>query len=379
MALADLFQYATSMMGYIIPFLIILTIVVFIHELGHFWVARRCGVKVLTFSVGFGPEIFGFHDRQGTRWRLAAIPLGGYVRFFGDSNAASTPDFEGSEQMNAAEKRVSFMHKPVWQRASIVFAGPAANFILAFVVYMLVFSLLGKPVMEARISEVRAESPAAQAGFQAGDVIRSVNQAPIGGFSDFQRVVSISAGKPLNIVVQRDEQDIVLQAVPAEVEIDDGYGGKIKVGQLGVGRAVDAANDVTYIRYGMIDSAALSINEMYFILSRSVHYFAGLFMGRESLDQIGGPIRIAQISGDAAAIGWGASLNLLAILSLSIGFLNLFPVPLLDGGHLVFYAIEALRGKPLSVRAQEIGFRFGLMFVIALMFVANWNDISRLL
>jgi regulator of sigma E protease len=373
----DMLQPLYSLLSYIVPFLMVLTVVVFFHELGHFWIARRCGVRVLTFSIGFGPELFGFNDKHGTRWRCAAIPLGGYVKFLGDSNAASTPDFDAVAAMTPAEQAVSFINKPLSHRAAIVAAGPVANFILALVVFMFIFMVYGRPVTEARIADVNPASPAAEAGFLPGDIIRKVNGSLVESFSDFQRIISVHGGQQVTVSVERDAHLRDLLATPRLVELDDGFGGKIQVGQLGLKRAV-SEEDVKYVRYGLVDASVMSVQETWFIISRTLSYFGGLVTGHESIDQLSGPIRIAQVSGQAASVGPIALVNLVAILSVSIGLLNLFPIPLLDGGHLAFYALEALRGKPMSERAQEIGFRFGLAIVVALMLVVNWNDISRL-
>ena len=373
----DILQPFYALMGYFLPFLLVLTVVVFFHELGHFWVARRCGVRVLTFSIGFGPEIFGFNDKQGTRWRLALVPLGGYVKFFGDSTAASAPDFDGARAMTSEEKSVSFAHKSLRARAAVVAAGPVANFILAFVIFMSIFMLAGRPVVEARIAEVNQGSPAAAAGFLPGDVVLGVEGRRVESFSDFQRIISTSGGRTLTVQVARGDEKVQLVATPKNVEIGDGFGGKMQVGQLGLKRLI-AAEDVTIVRYGPIDATVMSVKEIWFIISRTLTYFGGLIAGQESIDQLSGPIRIAHVSGEAASIGPMALVNLVAILSVSIGLLNLFPIPLLDGGHLLFYAAEAIKGKPVSERAQEIGFRFGLIVVALLMIVVNWNDISRL-
>ncbi|MCC6949100.1 MAG: RIP metalloprotease RseP [Bradyrhizobiaceae bacterium] len=366
-----------TFLSYAIPFLFVLTVVVFFHELGHFWVARRCGVKVDAFSVGFGPELAGFNDRHGTRWKLSAIPLGGYVRFHGDDSAASTPDIEALSKMDEAEKRVSFFHQPVSKRAAVVVAGPVANFILAIVIFSLVFMIFGRQVTTARVDQIQPGSAAAEAGFQPGDLVLSIDGNKIENFGDMQRIVSASPGTTLKVIVDRGGREVPLTATPKLQEHKDNFGNVHRIGMLGLSRSTTAADIVTE-RYGPIESVKLGVAETWFIVERTISYIAGIVTGRESADQLGGPIRIAQISGQVATVSFAALLHLTAVLSVSIGLLNLFPVPLLDGGHLVFYAIEAIRGRPLSERAQEYGFRVGLALVLMLMLFATWNDILQL-
>jgi regulator of sigma E protease len=344
------------LLGYVIPFLFVLTVVVFFHELGHFWVARRCGVKIDAFSVGFGPELLGWTDRHGTRWRLAAIPLGGYVRFHGDDSAASTPDLEALEKMGTDEKRVSFYHKPVGQRAAVVAAGPIANFILAIVIFATMFALFGKQVTPPRVDAVQTGSAAEAAGFKAGDLVLTINGKPIESFGDMQRLVGASPGQALSVVVERAGAQVALTATPQLREMKDNFGNVMRIGVLGISRSANASEVVTQ-RFGPIESVQLAFAETWFVIERTMTYIGRIVVGRESADQLGGPIRIAQVSGQVASIGFVALLHLTAVLSISIGLLNLFPVPLLDGGHLLFYAIEAVRGRPLSDRAQELGFR----------------------
>ena len=363
--------------GYLIPFLFVLTIVVFFHELGHFLVARWCGVRVLVFSVGFGPELLGFTDRHGTRWKISAIPLGGYVKFFGDENAASVPDQATVASMTAEERGYSFFHKPVSQRAAIVAAGPIANFILAIVIFAAVFAIYGKQSSSARVDAVQAGSAAAAAGFQAGDVVLSIDGRSVGSFSDMQRIVGANAGRTLEFKVDRGGAPVTLRATPALKQGKDGFGNKYCQAILGVSRSMTPA-EVKTETVNPFTAVALGAAETWFIIERTFTYIGGIFVGRECADQLGGPIRIAQISGQVASVSFAALMHLTAMLSVSIGLLNLFPVPLLDGGHLLFYGIEAVRGRPLSDRAQEIGFRIGLALVLMLMIFATFNDIVHL-
>jgi regulator of sigma E protease len=366
-----------GVVGYIVPFLFVLTIVVFFHELGHFLVARWNGVKVLTFSLGFGPELIGFNDRHDTRWKISAIPLGGYVKFFGDESEASTPSSESLSAMTPEEKKVSFHHKPVAARAAIVAAGPIANFILAIVIFTALFTFFGKPSTTAQVDTVQTGSAAEAAGFHPGDVIKTIDGSVIDSFSDMQRIVGTRAGEPMVFGVKRGDGIIELKATPELKEIKDNFGNVHRLGVLGITRAT-AAGEVTTEKVNPAAAFVLGVKETWFVVDRTIAYIGGVFTGREAADQVGGPLRIAQISGQVATIGLTALIHLAAVLSISIGLLNLFPVPLLDGGHLLFYLFEAVRGRPLSERAQEMGFRIGLGLVLMLMVFATYNDILHL-
>lgn len=370
--------WGTGPIGWLIPFLFVLSIIVFFHELGHFWVARRCGVRVLTFSVGFGPELFGFNDRHGTRWKISAIPLGGYVKFFGDENAASVPDHEAAAQMSADERKVSFFHKPVAQRAAIVAAGPIANFILAVVIFAAVSLVYGKQIITPMVGEVIPGSAAEAAGFRSGDLIMSIDGAPIESFTEMQRIVSLNAGKPLTIEVRRDGAITKLLATPAIHQEKDRFGNVSRIGRIGIKRTT-TPGDVRTERVGPVQAITIGFKETWLVIDQTLSYLGKVVAGTESADQLGGPIKIAQVSGQMASLGLLPILHLAAVLSVSIGLLNLFPIPLLDGGHLLFYAIEAIRGKPLSERAQEYGFRVGLALVLMLMVFATYNDVSGLI
>ncbi|MEW5421031.1 RIP metalloprotease RseP [Amorphus sp. 3PC139-8] len=369
--------YGTTILSYIVPFLFVLTIVVFFHELGHFLVARWCGVAVRTFSIGFGPELFGWNDRHGTRWRVALVPLGGYVRFEGDENAASVPDHDAIAHMSDQERATSFFLKPVWQRAAVVAAGPAANFVLAIVIFTVLFVAFGRPMTAAQVDTVQPDSPAAVAGFEPGDVIVSIDGHKIEAFSDVQRMVSGSAEVPLSFTVNRGGTHVDLTATPEFREVSDGFGNTHRIGVLGISRATDAASVETKT-YSLPAAFLAGVGETWFIVERTASYVAGVVVGRESADQLGGPIRVAQVSSQVATLGITALINLAAVLSVSIGLINLLPIPMLDGGHLVFYGIEAARGRPLSERSQDIGFRIGLALVLMLMIFATFNDIRQI-
>lgn len=369
--------FGGNLAGYIVPFLFVLTIVVFFHELGHFLVARRCGVKVLTFSIGFGPEILGFFDRFGTRWKISAVPLGGYVKFFGDENAASVPDQETVAQMTEAEKAVSFVHQRVSPRAAVVAAGPIANFILAIAIFAGIFMLYGKQTTSARVDTVQTASAAEAAGFKPGDLVTAIDGEKIDSFADMQRIVSISAGETLTIEVDRGGAHVVLKATPQLKELKDNFGNVHRLGVLGISRSM-APGDIKTQKLSPPQALLAGVQETWFVVDRTLSYIGGVVVGREAADELGGPIRIAQVSGQVASAGFVALIHLTAVLSVSIGLLNLFPIPLLDGGHLLFYAIEAIRGRPLSERAQEVGFRIGLAIVVVLMIFATFNDILHL-
>ena len=365
------------LIGYAVPFLFVLTIVVFFHELGHFLVARWAGVRVLTFSLGFGPELVGFFDRHGTRWKISAIPLGGYVKFFGDDTEASTPSTEALANMTEEERAGSFHHKKVGPRAAIVAAGPIANFVLAVVIFTCLFTFFGKPSTSARVDKVEANSAAAAAGFQVGDIVLSIDGSKIDSFTDMQRIVGTHAGDKLTFTVKRGDSTVQLTGTPQWREVKDGFGNTQRLGVLGITRQT-APGDTLTERVDPATAFWLGIKETWFVVDRTLSYIGGIFTGREAADQIGGPLRIAQISGQVATLGLIPLIQLSAVLSISIGLLNLFPVPLLDGGHLLFYTVEAVRGRPLSERAQEMGFRIGLGLVLMLMVFATYHDILRL-
>ena len=375
--MGGLSAFGGGLVGYVVPFLFVLTIVVFFHELGHFMMARWCGIRVLVFSIGFGPEIAGFNDRYGTRWKISAVPLGGYVKFFGDDNAASAPDHAAAAAMSEADKKDSFIFQPIRSRAAVVAAGPIANFVLAIAIFAGIFMTVGKQTTSARVDTVQAGSAAEVAGFKPGDLVLSINGEKIESFSDMQRVVSISAGEALTIEVDRGGVPVGLKAVPQLKEIKDNFGNVHRLGVLGISRSM-APGDIKTEKAGPVRAIVMGAQETWFVVDRTLSYITGVFAGREAADQLGGPIRIAQVSGQVATAGFAALIHLTAVLSVSIGLLNLFPIPLLDGGHLLFYGIEAIRGRPLSERAQELGFRIGLAIVVMLMIFATFNDILHL-
>jgi regulator of sigma E protease len=375
--LAHVNALGSGVIAYVIPFLFVLSLVVFFHELGHFLVARWCGVRVLVFSIGFGPEIVGFNDRYGTRWKISAVPLGGFVKFLGDENAASVPDHEHLAGMDEAERAQSFMFQSVAKRAAIVVAGPLANFLLAVIIFAGVFMLYGKQTMSARVDEVQPGSAAAAAGFKSGDLVVAIDGRAVEDFGQMQRIVSESGGETLQITVRRDGALQDLKATPRLEEKKDTFGNVRRVGILGIQRS-PAPEDLQFHPIAPPRAIWLAAEETWSVIDRTLSYIGGVIAGREAANQLGGPIRIAQMSGQVASFGFVPLIQLAAVLSVSIGLLNLFPIPLLDGGHLLFYIIEGVRGRPLSEKAQEVGFRIGLAIVLMLMIFATFNDIVHL-
>lgn len=366
-----------DVLHYLVPFVFVLSLVVFVHELGHFMVARWCGVRILAFSIGFGPELVGFYDRHGTRWKIAAVPLGGYVRFFGDENAASVPDHAQASKMDAEDREQSFIFQPLLKRAAIVVAGPFANFLLAIVIFAGIFMLYGVQTMSARVDEVQPGSPAAAADFKPGDLVKAIDGQKIADFADMQRIVADSAGETLHITVDRNGAQVILSATPVLHQEKDIFGNVHRIGLLGIRRS-PTPSDLKYKPVSPPRAVWMGVQETWFVIDKTMTYLGRVAVGREAANQLGGPIRIAQMSGEVASIGFVALVHLAAVLSVSIGLLNLFPIPLLDGGHLLFYSIEAARGRPLSERAQEVGFRIGFAIVIMLMIFATFNDIVHL-
>jgi regulator of sigma E protease len=365
-----------TMLTYALPFLFLLGLVVFIHELGHFLVGRWCGVRVLTFSIGFGREIFGFNDRHGTRWKISALPLGGYVKFYGDMNVASAPDMDAVRQMTEQERKESFPLKPIWQRALIVAAGPIANFLMAIVLFAGLVMFAGRMVNDPYIGGIVPGSAAEAAGFKTGDKIIRINDRAVATFEDIQRLVNPSAGVEVAVRILRDGQESVIRVTPRMEERREKLG-ITRIGLIGLRASEDPAHRHREF-YGPLRALGHGVGETYFIISRTLDYVGKLFTGREYADQLSGLPRVVQASGEVTkASGFTGLLALTALMSVSIGLLNLFPIPMLDGGHLVFYAYEAIRRKPASEAAMEMSFRLGFGIVIALMLLATWNDIKH--
>ncbi len=370
-------EFLSGLFGYVLPFVFVLSLVVFIHEMGHFLVARWFGVIVEQFSIGFGREVVGWTDSNGTRWKIGWLPLGGYVKFLGDENAASTPDHAAMEKLAPEVRENCFQFKPLHARAAVVAAGPIANFILAIVIFAFMYSIVGQSVTTPRVDAVAPGSAAEAAGFEQGDLVLAIDGSRIDTFNDMQRIVSTSPERVLVFTVDRDGAVVDLNVTPQLKEVTDPFGNVQRIGLIGLSRQ-NAEGDVKTVRYNPATAVWKGVTETGFIITTTLGYLGDIIVGRQDADQLGGPLRIAQVSGQVATLGLVALLNLAAILSVSIGLLNLFPVPMLDGGHLLYYAVEAVRGRPLGERAQEYGFRIGLAAVMSLMIFATWNDLVHL-
>ncbi|MGX9144609.1 RIP metalloprotease RseP [Mesorhizobium sp. 128a] len=362
-------------LGTLVPFLFVLTVVVFVHEMGHYLVGRWCGIGVKAFSIGFGPELFGFNDSHGTRWKLCAIPLGGYVKFVGDMSVTSSqPGTEGLEKLTDAEREVAFHTRPIWKRAATVFAGPLFNFLLTIAVFTVMFSLYGRPVLEPMVAQVTAGSPAEKAGILPGDRFVSVNGSKVETFADVQRLVQGRAGDSLTFTMLRDGKEITVTATPELMEQQDALGNKTRVAVIGVvnNKELGQPRVITYSPIGALGAAVEQTGQA---IQGTGHFLQRFVVGREDKCQLGGPIKIAKMSGQAAKLGFEWLVQLVALLSVGIGILNLLPIPPLDGGHLLFYAIEAVFRRPVSERMMEMGYRAGLFLVLGFMGFVFWNDL----
>ncbi|MBE0579265.1 RIP metalloprotease RseP [Devosia sp.] len=368
-----MFDFLYWLLSYVVPFLAVLTVIVFVHEMGHYLVARWNGVAIDAFSIGFGKELVGRTDRHGTRWKISAIPLGGYVRFTGDMNAASVPDPEALSKVDPALAPLLFANKNVWQRIAVVAAGPLANVILTFLILYALLLGYGRYTIPPVVGEVIAGSVAEAAGLEPGDTIVSVDGYAVRGFEDFQRLVATSPARPVTIELDRGSATETVVLVPEAVEIEDRFGNSQRIGRIGVSRDVDET-DVTLYRPGPVEAIGMTVEEIRFIIQRTAAFLGDFFVGRGDVEQLGGPVKVARVSGEVATLGIVALINLTALLSLNIGIFNLLPVPMLDGGHLLYYLVEAVRGRPLSIRVQEMGFRFGFALVLALMVFTLFND-----
>jgi regulator of sigma E protease len=383
----------------LIPTIFVLGLVVTVHEMGHFLAAKACGVAVDRFSIGFGKPILAWKDRSGVQWQLGWIPLGGYVRFSGDESAASVPDHEDlmalrrqvlAEEGPAALKRY-FHFKPVWQRAIVVVAGPLSNFVLSTVLFAILLMTVGQTQRPPRVDGLVPGGAAAGAGFQAGDLIKTVDGKAIDDFASLSEYIGLRANIPIRFTVLRGDQTRTLVATPTLKDTDSLLGGKEKVGQLGI-QSMPRPGDLKHVRYGPIAALGGGAEQTWSTLKTTLFFLGRLVRGQVPADQLNGPLGIAQASGVVAHLGaegapnlWMAFvgsvvslLGLAAVLSVSIGFMNLLPVPVLDGGHLLFYAYEAAAKRPLGARVQAAGYRVGLALLLGLMLFATWNDLQRL-
>jgi len=360
---------------WIVPVTVMITVIVFFHELGHYLIGRLCGVKIETFSIGFGGEIAGFTDRKGTRWKIGWLPIGGYVRFFGDLDVASRPDHEGGQAMTAEERAVALQFKPLWQRALVVAAGPFANFVLAIAFFMVPLLILGSVLLEPLIGSITPGSAADRAGIRRGDIVRRIDGKTISDFGQIQEIILTSGGHPLTITLQRGNHEYTVQVAPRITQRDQ-LGSMETVPFLGIGSDPKHAKQ-TRISYGPLAALKEATSETWEVIADSGKGLAQLVTGRAGSRQLHGTASIVVMTGHVAQMGIFPLIQLIAFLSVSIGLINLFPIPVLDGGHLLYYACEAVLGRPLGERAQEIGFRVGLALILGLILFSVWNDLAH--
>ena len=356
-----------------LAFIVIISTIVFVHEFGHFWVARRCGVRVETFSIGFGTELFGWNDKHGTRWKISLLPLGGYVKMYGDGNAASAPDRAILTKMTKAQKAVSFYHKNLKQKAAIVVAGPATNFIFAIIILTGFFLFYGRPETAPEVGDVSRDSAAELIGLKKGDVIKKLNGSDVARFEDLRMIASMHAGEKMEIVFTRDNQLIRRFITPKLTETTDIFGNKIRVGLLGISSSL-----VIYKPMGVAEAIPAGVVEVFHISSNTLKAIGQMIVGSRSPDELSGILRIGQYSGQAANKGLSVVLWFMAVLSVNLGLINLLPIPVLDGGHLLFYGVEAIKGRPMAERVQEWGYRVGFSLLVLLMVFATYNDLRHL-
>jgi len=364
--------------NFIIPFIVLILVVVFIHEYGHYYFAKKYGVGVTDFSIGFGKEIFGWNDKSGTRWKICWIPLGGYVKFFGDRNVFSQADQEKIiNKYNKEEQKKLFVLKPLYQRALIVAAGPFANFLLAIVIFFSIYTFIGKDFTPAVINEVQNDSPAMIAGLKNNDIIVSIDGNKVKSIMDVSKFITLSTDEFVDFTVSRSNQELIFKVKPNMVTSEDNLGNKINKRMVGI-KIGAYNNQINHVKLGPTKALYYSINEVYFVSISSLKYIGGMLKGSGDSSQLGGPIRIAKITGQVAELGIIPFLSVMAYISISLGLINLFPIPLLDGGHLMFYGFEKILGKPLSQKTQESFFRIGMFLLLSLMFFTTFNDLKDL-
>ena len=366
------------MLSYIIPFIVLILIVVFIHEYGHYYFAKKYGVGVTDFSIGFGQEIFGWNDKSGTRWKICWIPLGGYVKFFGDRNVYSQSDHrEILEKYSEEEQQKLFTLKPLYQRSLIVFGGPLANFLLAIVIFFSIYTFVGKDFTPAVINEVQKDSPAMVGGLKQNDIILEIDGNKVESIMDVSKYITMSTDEIIDFKVKRSYDEIILNIKPEMVKTEDNLGNSIKKRIVGI-KLGAYNNEINHVKLGPAQAILHAVNEVYYVSISSLKYIGGMIVGKADTSQLGGPIRIAKISGQVADIGVLAFISMMAYISISLGLVNLFPIPMLDGGHLMFYAFEKVLGRPLTQKTQEGFFRIGIFLLISLMFFTTFNDLKDL-
>ena len=366
------------MLDFILPFIILILVVVFIHEYGHYYFAKKYGVGVTDFSIGFGKEIFGWNDKSGTRWKICLIPLGGYVKFFGDRNVFSQSDQEEIlKKYNEEERKKLFVLKPLYQRSLIVAAGPIANFILAIFIFLFIYMFSGKDFTPAVINEVQKDSPAQIAGLKKNDIILEIDNTKVKSLLDVSKLITMSTSEYIDFMISRSDQEILFKIKPNIVDTEDNLGNKIKKKMIGIQLGA-YNNEVNHVKLGPAKALFYSVNEVYFVTTSSLKYLMSILFGSGDSSQLGGPIRIAKVTGQVAEFGILPFLSMMAYISISLGLINLFPIPLLDGGHLMFYGFEKILGRPLSQKTQEGFFRIGMFLILSLMFFATFNDLKDL-
>ena len=366
------------MLNFIIPFIILILVVVFIHEYGHYYFAKKYGVGVTDFSIGFGKEIIGWNDKSGTRWKICWIPLGGYVKFFGDRNVFSQADQEELlKKYKKEDQQKLFVTKPLYQRSLIVAGGPVANFILAVFIFLFIYMFAGKDFTPAVIDEVQKNSPAAIAGMKKNDIIIEIDNTKVESILDVSKLITMSTSEIVDFKVSRYDQEVLLKVKPNLIDTEDNLGNKIKKRMIGI-KLSPYNNKINHVKLGPGQALFQSLNEVYFVTISSLKYLGSMFTGSGDTSQLGGPIRIAKISGQVAEFGFIPFISMMAYISISLGLINLFPIPMLDGGHLMFYAIEKVLGRPLSQKTQEGFFRIGMFLLLSLMFFATFNDLKDL-
>ena len=365
---------------YALSFIVVISLIVFIHEFGHYAAARLCGVRIEVFSIGFGREIYGFNDKHGTRWKFSLWPFGGYVKMFGDAGAASTADADAIAEMSVEDKKVSFHHKNLAQKAFIVAAGPVANFLLTIAVFTYFTFSMGLTSTAPVVGEVIADSAAQEAGLLAGDRITHIDDEEVARFKDISRIIMINIGEPVTLAISRDGELMSITLTPRLTEDKDGLGNVVKRPLIGI-----KSQQLTYKNVGLLSALGHAVAETYQLCVTSLEVLGQIIQGDRSTKELKGPLGIAKLSGDVTQSGDSFEQNLrmtlwfIALLSVNLGLVNLFPIPMLDGGHLLYYAIEAVRGRPMAEQFQEYGFRFGFLLIVSLMAFTIFNDVRQML